>query len=576
MQTFTPRIPTCDPGVQWPETLHPLLQRIYSSRIKQDVDEINLDISRLISPDRLKNSREAAHLLAEAINNHWRILVCGDFDADGATSTALAIRGLRSMGAANIDYLVPNRFEYGYGLSKELVHEALKFQPDLIVTVDNGISSHEGVAYAREKGVRVLVTDHHLPGDTLPDANIIVNPNQPDDNFPSKNLAGVGVMFYLLLALRKYLREQDYFSQKNIAEPNLAEFLDLVALGTVADVVPLDQNNRIMVRQGIHRIRMGKCIPGITALLRVSGRNPASLVASDLGFSVGPRLNAAGRLDDMSIGIECLLAEETSALQLATQLDSFNRERREIESEMKQQALILLESVHADSNIFGLAMFDEAWHQGVIGILASRIKEKIHRPVVIFAPGDDGQIKGSARSIPGIHIRDIFASIEAKSPGLLLKFGGHAMAAGLTIMQQDFDKFHEYFDQEVERQANPELLVQTTLTDGELNAEDFSLDTWQMLEQAGPWGQGFPEPVFNGTFSVINQRVLKDRHYKLMLQPSGSDNCYLDAIAFNQLEGNELPEQKQLPATIDLTYRLSLNEYNGQRNLQLMVDTIIA
>lgn len=563
--------------MQWPETLHPLLKRIYSSRIREDISEISLELNQLISPDRLKGIGQASLLLAKAISQQASILVCGDFDVDGATSTSLALLGLKALGANRVSYLVPNRFEYGYGLSPELVKQALKQKPDLIVTVDNGISSHDGVALAKANGVKVLVTDHHLPGDELPDADVIVNPNQHGDDFPSKNLAGVGVMFYVLLALRKHLRESGYFSKLGIVEPNLAEFLDLVALGTVADVVPLDRNNRILVKAGIRRIRSGKCLPGITSLLRVAGRNPAAVNAADMGFAVGPRLNAAGRLDDMSVGIECLLADEKRAYALACELDVFNRERREIEAGMKQQALLYLQQINdIDENVFGLALFDETWHQGVIGILASRIKEKINRPVVIFAPGDDGQIKGSARSIAGIHIRDVFAAIEAHNPGLLIKFGGHAMAAGLTIADADFERFHHLFDQHVEQLSTPEILQKTVLTDGELAAEDFNLHTWQILEDAGPWGQGFPEPVFNGTFRVINQRVLKDRHYKLMLLPEGSQDGYVDGIAFNQLEGDEPSSVTSLPEKIDLTYRLSLNEYNGQRNLQLMIDTIIA
>jgi single-stranded-DNA-specific exonuclease len=577
MLSVTPRQQTCDADFNWPETLHPLLKRIYSTRLRHHFDEVSLDLSQLLPPDRLKNTGVAAELLATAIRNKKRILICGDFDVDGATSSALAVRGLRMLGAASVDFLVPNRFEYGYGLSPRLVDEAAKYSPDLIVTVDNGISSIEGVQHARQLGIDVLVTDHHLAGDVLPDANVIVNPNQPGDSFPSKNLAGVGVMFYVLLALRRQLRESGYFTEQGISEPNLAELLDLVALGTVADVVPLDRNNRILVREGLRRIRVGKCVAGISALLAVSGRNPSSVNAADLGFAVGPRLNAAGRLDDMSIGIACLLSDHPGdAYSLAAQLDSFNRDRKAIENDMRLQAFDLLDQIgEIEGQVHGLALFNEDWHQGVIGILASRVKEKINRPVVIFAPGDANEIRGSARSIAGIHIRDVFAAIDARKPGLLLKFGGHAMAAGLTVVREGLQLFQQLFDEEVRRIATAEMLEKNILTDGELAAADMTLQTWQLLEDAGPWGQGFPEPLFSGRFRVVSQRILKDRHYKLVLEPQSGEAVAVDGIAFNQLEGTESPSDCQLPDELELTYRLALNEYNGQRNLQLMIDTIL-
>ncbi len=564
-----------DTRISWPETVHPLLKRIYSARNIQNSDDINLSLNKLLPPDGLKNIDAAADLLATAMMQNLRILIVGDFDADGATSTALAIRALRKMGASQVSYLVPNRFDYGYGLTEGIVQEALKQDPELILTVDNGISSFDGVALARANNIQVLVTDHHLQGEKLPDANVILNPNQQGDEFKSKALAGVGVVFYLLIALRQKLRQLNWFKQKDILEPNLAEYLDIVALGTVADVVPLDRNNRILVKEGLRRICAGQCIKGITALLETSGRNPARIVASDLGFSVGPRLNAAGRLDDMSIGIECLLADTDRAYQLAEQLDSLNRERRNIETDMKLEALDYLERMQLTADaIYGLAMYDESWHQGVIGILASRIKDKIHRPVIIFAPGDEGEIKGSARSIKGIHIRDVLEAISTSEPGLIKKFGGHAMAAGLTIDVVNFNLFHKLFDDRVRMIADEEILHDITLTDGELTADEYTLDTVKLIEQAGPWGQEFPEPVFSGRFDVINQRVLKDRHYKLVVRPQNRQDVVLDGIAFNQLEGNEASGEVNLPEKIEMVYKLAVNDFRGQQNLQLMIDKI--
>jgi single-stranded-DNA-specific exonuclease len=565
-------------NILWPDTVHPLLQRIYSARSIDSSDDIELSLKKLLPPDQLKGLAQAVKLLSEALFNHQHIMIIGDFDADGATSTALAIRVLKRMGAARVSYLVPNRFEYGYGLTTGIVKEALKQRPDLIVTVDNGISSIDGVSLARDNGIKVLVTDHHLPGLQLPDADAIVNPNQPGDSFPSKSLAGVGVIFYVLSALRKQLRELDWFEQNSLAEPNMAEYLDIVALGTVADVVPLDRNNRILVSEGIKRIRAGRCVKGITALLEAAQKNPARLVSSDLGFALGPRLNAAGRLDDMSVGIECLLADDDVAYQLAYQLDTFNRERRSIESGMQAEALQYLEQLNmVEKPVFGLALYDENWHQGVIGILASRIKERIHRPVIVFAPGDDGEIKGSGRSINGIHIRDALEAVSSKCPGLIKKFGGHAMAAGLSIAEKDFAVFSEAFDQQIDLMSNEEMLEAVVFTDGQLDAELFELQTVEILEEGGPWGQAFPEPLFSGNFRVINQRVLKDRHVKLVVSPEGVDteSVLVDAIAFNQFDGSENEDEAQLPETVELVYKLAINDFRGQQSLQLIIDHIM-
>ncbi len=573
---FTLRKTSVSSHFDWPQTLHPLLKRIYSSRLQQSFDETQLTFEQLLDPLSLKGVEQAAHIIIEAIEQQSKVLIVGDFDVDGATSTALAMRALPLFGIRQLDYLVPNRFNFGYGLSVGLVKEAIKLKPELIITVDNGISSIDGIKLARQHDIKVIVTDHHLAGEQLPDAQAIVNPNQPGDQFASKNLAGVGVMFYLLLGLRKCMREQQLFAKMAIKEPNLANFLDLVALGTVADVVPLDQNNRILVKEGLKRIRAGLCVPGISALLKVAGRQPATVVAADMGFAVGPRLNAAGRLDDMTIGIACLLADEAEAFSIAQRLNELNQERRQIESEMQQSALAYLQQIEADNiNLSGVVLFDEDWHQGVIGILASRVKEKLHRPVVIMAAGDDQQIKGSARSIPGIHIRDVFAAVDTRHPGLIIKFGGHAMAAGLTIHEDGLQTFMQAFNSEVERIATDDILNREILTDGPLAANEFSFATIDLLEQAGPWGQGFPEPVFSGEFEVIQQRILKDRHYKLVLKPklaNADENLYLDGIAFNQLDGTE--SQTLLPEEIAISYKLNINEFNGNRNLQLMIDTI--
>jgi single-stranded-DNA-specific exonuclease len=565
-------------NIQWPDTVHPLLQRIYSARHVEQVDDIELSLKKLLPPDRLAGLQDAVSLLVNALTCKQHIMIIGDYDADGATSTALAMRVLTTMGAGKVSYLVPNRFEYGYGLTTGIVQEAAKQNPYLIVTVDNGISNIEGVEFAKAQGIKVLITDHHLPGLQLPDADAIVNPNQPHDQFESKSLAGVGVIFYVLSALRKQLREMGWFEQKGISEPNMADYLDIVALGTVADVVPLDRNNRILVNEGIKRIRAGRCVKGISALLEAAQRNPARLVSTDLGFAVGPRLNAAGRLDDMSVGIECLLADDESAYQLAYQLDNLNRERRSIETGMQSEALRYLEQIDVDDQpVFGLSLYDETWHQGVIGILASRIKEKIHRPVIVFAPGDEGEIKGSGRSISGIHIRDALEAVSSQYPGLIKKFGGHAMAAGLTLSATDFSLFADAFNQQIDLMSDDEMLEAVVLTDGQLETDYFDLQTIELLEQGGPWGQAFPEPLFNGNFRVISQRILKDKHVKLVLSPDNESHgeTLLDGIVFNHFDGSEPEHEKQLPESVELVYKLAINDFRGQQSLQLIIDHIL-
>lgn len=551
-----------------PAGLPDILRRVFAARAVASGEELDYSLGRLIPPQRLGGLQAAAQLLAQAIEDRQRILIVGDFDADGATSCALCLRALRAMGAGDVRYLVPNRFEYGYGLTPEIVAVARRQQPALIMTVDNGISSVAGVAAARQAGIRVLVTDHHLPGDALPAADAIVNPNLPDDPFPSKALAGVGVAFYVMLALRMHLRGTGWFARQGLAEPNLAQWLDLVALGTVADVVPLDRNNRILVQQGLARIRAGQCVPGIRALLEAGGRNPARAVAADLGFAAGPRLNAAGRLDDMSLGIECLLAADMAAARaMAAQLDALNRDRREIEAGMQMQALAVIEHLELQESRLptGLCLFDPDWHQGVIGILAGRIKERVHRPVIAFARSAGDEIKGSARSIPGLHIRDALDAVAARHPELIRRFGGHAMAAGLTLAERDFPAFAAAFDAEVGRHLGADDLDCVLYSDGTLGGDDFSLATAQALRDAGPWGQGFPEPLFDGEFAILEQRVVGERHLKLVLQ-AGTDAARLDAIAFNTAP---------VPAGCrhaHLAFRLDVNEFRGRISPQLRIE----
>ncbi|HEU5339041.1 MAG TPA: single-stranded-DNA-specific exonuclease RecJ [Sulfuricaulis sp.] len=550
--------------------LHPVLQRIYLARQVASREELEKSLDRLISPAQLKGIDEASTLLAEFLRLQKRILIVADFDADGATSCALAMRALRSLGAADVRYLVPNRFEFGYGLTPEIVALAAEQNPDLIITVDNGISSLEGVKAARTRRIDVLITDHHLPGEELPPASVIVNPNQPGDSFPSKNLAGVGVIFYVMLALRARLRASGWYMKRNIEEPNLARLLDLVALGTVADVVPLDANNRILVAQGLKRINQGHACAGIDALLRVAGREPRRVTAMDLGYIVGPRLNAAGRLTDMSLGIECLLTDDVaSAHSMAQQLDALNRERRSIEADMQKQAVAEVEDLQLDMNALprGLCLFHESWHQGVIGIVAARIKERVHRPVIAFAPSNEIEIKGSARSVPGLHIRDALDAIAARHPEMLRKFGGHAMAAGLTLERRHLDAFRSAFNEEVSHHLSEDELQGKVISDGELAPEELSLPVAELLRDAGPWGQGFPEPLFDGLFDVTTQRVVGEKHLKLGLRLPGAVKT-LDAIAFNSIHDGELPAYKRVRAA----FKLDVNEYQGYRSLQLILE----
>jgi len=548
-----------------------LLARVYRGRGVTSEQELRLDLDALLPPHSMGNLERAAALLADMLAQRRRITVVGDFDADGATSTALALSVLRDCGADDVGYLVPNRFEFGYGLTPEIVELAVRRDPDLIITVDNGISSIDGVRAARERGIATLVTDHHLPGAQLPAAEVIVNPNQPGCGFASKNLAGVGVIFYVMLALRAELRRRGWFAAQGLREPNLARYLDLVALGTVADVVPLDHNNRILVGQGLRRIRAGHACPGIAALLAAAGRNPARVVAADLGFAVGPRLNAAGRLDDMSIGIECLLSRDPdTARRLAAQLDRLNRERREIESDMQQQALAELESLDLTAREAlppVLTLYQPGWHQGVIGILAARVKERLHRPVIAFAATGDGELKGSARSLPGLHIRDILDNVAARNPGLISHFGGHAMAAGISLPEAHYEAFSSAFVAAVDAVADETLLEGVIETDGALAQEDFSLSLAETLRGAGPWGQAFPEPVFDGYFRVLQQRIVGDTHLKLVLD-TGDGGAALDAIAFN-VDTARWPDPQI--EWIEAAYRLDVNEFRG-RHLQLVME----
>lgn len=513
----------------------------------------------------------AVVMLYNAFREGLRIIVVGDFDADGATSTALSVLALRSMGAENIGYLVPNRFEDGYGLSPEVVDQAHARGAQVIVTVDNGISSHAGVERAHALGIPVLVTDHHLPGETLPAAEAIINPNLADCAFPSKSLAGVGVAFYLMLALRTYLRDNGWFEQRGLAIPNLAELLDLVALGTVADVVPLDANNRILTWQGLSRIRAGKCRPGIRALLEVANREPHKIAASDLGFALGPRLNAAGRLDDMSVGVALLLSDNIGeARMLANELDALNQTRKEIEQGMQAEALTLCEQLERSSEAlpYGLAMYHPEWHQGVVGILASRIKERFHRPVIAFAPAGDGTLKGSGRSVQGLHMRDALERLDTLYPGMMLKFGGHAMAAGLSLEETRFEAFRQRFGDLVGEWLDPALLQGEIWSDGPLSAQEMTLEVAEMLRDAGPWGQMFPEPLFDGKFRILQQRLVGERHLKVMVEPVGGGPL-LDGIAFN-VDTTRWPDNGV--REVELAYKLDVNEFRGNRSVQLLID----
>ncbi|HBC82418.1 MAG TPA: single-stranded-DNA-specific exonuclease RecJ, partial [Escherichia sp.] len=526
---------TVDEAADLPANLPPLLRRLYASRGVSSAGELERSVRGMLPWQQLSGIDKAVALLYRALQEELRIVVVGDFDADGATSTALSVLALRALGCGNVTCLVPNRFDDGYGLSPEVVDQAHARGAQMILTVDNGISSHAGVDRAHELGIPVLVTDHHLPGETLPDAEAIVNPNLRDCTFPSKSLAGVGVAFYLMLALRAHLRDQGWFAARGLAEPNLAELLDLVALGTVADVVPLDANNRILTWQGLSRIRAGKCRPGIKALLEIANRDAQKLAASDLGFALGPRLNAAGRLDDMSVGVALLLCDNVGeARVLASELDALNQTRKEIEQGMQAEALALCEKLERSSETLpgGLAMYHPEWHQGVVGILASRIKERFHRPVIAFAPAGDGLLKGSGRSIQGLHMRDALERLDTLYPGMMLKFGGHAMAAGLSLEASRFEEFQQRFGDLVTEWLDPALLQGEVVSDGPLSPAEMTLEVAEMLRDAGPWGQMFPEPLFDGRFRLLQQRIVGERHLKVMVEPVGGGPL-LDGIAFN-------------------------------------------
>ena len=547
--------------------LPPLLTRLYAARGVQSAAELDKGLARLIPYQQLKGMSEAVELLVQGLEQGQRMLIVGDFDADGATASTVGVLGLRMLGAAHVDYLVPNRFEYGYGLTPEIVAVALERQPQLLITVDNGISSVEGVAAAKAAGLTVLVTDHHLPGAELPAADAIVNPNQPGCEFPSKALAGVGVMFYVLLALRARLREMGWFSAQR-PEPNLGELLDLVALGSVADVVPLDANNRILVHQGLARIRAGRARAGLRAILEVAGRDHRRITSTDLGFILGPRLNAAGRLDDMALGIECLLSEdEALARDMAVQLDQLNQDRKAIEQGMQREALAQLKDLPLEDMPFGLCLFEADWHQGVIGILASRMKERYHRPTIAFADAGDGVLKGSARSVPGFHIRDALDAVAAKHPQLISKFGGHAMAAGLSLPEANFAAFSAAFDAEVRRQLCEDDLTGRLLSDGALSIEEFHLPLAKELRNAGPWGQHFPEPLFHGVFQLVQQRVVGERHLKVVLK-SECGSVQLDGIAFG-VDREIWPNPTV--RWVELAYKLDVNEFRGQESVQLLI-----
>lgn len=572
-----------------PDTLHPLVRQIYARRGVTNKAQLELTASHLCAVDSLKGLPEACELLYQALQGKKNITIIGDFDADGATSTALMMEALQMLGSTNHHFLVPNRFKYGYGLTPEIVDIANSQGAQVLVTVDNGISCIAGVKRAKELGLQVVVTDHHLPGAHTPPADAIVNPNQVGCNFASKSLAGVGVAFYFMLALRKYLREQQWFEQQNIKEPNIAQLLDLVALGTVADVVSLDANNRILVEQGLKRIRAGATRPGIQALIEIAGKNQQKLVASDFGFALGPRINAAGRLDDMAFGINCLLAKDlSSARVMAADLDDLNKARREIEQGMQIEAEQVLASLQfSESNLpHGISLFHGDWHQGVIGIVAGRLKEKYHRPSIVFAKGNDddasginnsdadsidissNEIKGSARSIPGLHIRDLLEYIDSQHPGIIIKFGGHAMAAGLSIPANKFEQFSALFEQYAEQWLSKEALTGVLASDGELLTNDMTLAFAQVLREAGPWGQNFPEPVFDDVFTLVQQRIVGEKHLKLVVE---KDQQVFDAIAFN-VDINRWPDNQA--KQVKLAYRLDINEFRGKQSVQLMVEQL--
>ncbi|NKX21587.1 single-stranded-DNA-specific exonuclease RecJ [Alteromonadaceae bacterium A_SAG2] len=561
-------------GASLSSDLHPVIDRIYRGRNIANLDDLENGLKGLTHFNVLKGMPQAAQILANAVVQNKRIIIVGDFDADGATSTSVCILALRAMGYHNVDFLVPNRFDFGYGLSVPIVDEAAKQGAEVIVTVDNGISCIDGVTHAKSLGIQVVVTDHHLPGDVLPPADAIVNPNQPGCEFPSKNLAGVGVAFYIMLALKAELQQQGHFEKAGVAPPNLASLLDIVAVGTVADVVVLDKNNRILVHQGLQRIRAGKCRPGIKALVEVANRDCAHLTSTDLGFVVGPRLNAAGRLDDMSQGIACLLEDETiQARMIAAELDALNKERREIETGMKAQAETVLEQMALDEGDMpsALVVYREDFHQGVIGIVAGRLKEKYLKPVIAFAHQDDEIIKGSARSIPGVHIRDVLDEVNTRYPGVIEKFGGHAMAAGLSLPVAKLQEFEQAFV-DIARAHMAKLDGNhALLSDGDLSSKELCLPFAHLLRQAGPFGQGFESPLFDGEFALLDQRLVGQKHLKMVLKSDGANE--VDAIAFN-VDLKSWPNA--MVKRVHIAYRLDINVFRGQETVQLIVEQIEA
>lgn len=552
---------------------HPLLDRLYRARRIQNTKELDRTLKSMLNPNQLYGIEQAVNLLVEAYQEQQKIVIVGDFDADGATSTALSVLALRQLGFSDVDYLVPNRFEQGYGLSIPVAEMAIEKGVQLLMTVDNGVSSFEGIAFLKEKGIRVLVTDHHLPPETLPPADAIVNPNLSQCHFPSKSLAGVGVAFYLMLAVRAKFRELGIFTAET--QPNFTDLLDLVALGTIADVVPLDQNNRILAYQGLMRIRARRCRPGIIALAEVANRNVEQFTSSDLGFCIGPRLNAAGRLDNMSVGVELLLANEMSkARELALDLDQLNQTRKEIEAGMKLEAIKICQNLTAlfKELPYGITLYQPDWHQGVLGIVSSRVKDQYHRPVIAFTQDSEGILKGSARSIEGLHMRDVLERIHSQHPNIILKFGGHAMAAGLSIREEYFADFQHLFNQTIADWLDEEHLQGIIWTDGELNSNEFNLETAKLIKSVGTWGQGFPEPCFDGEFKILDQRAIgqNKNHLKMLLEPK-QGGVLLDAIAFN-IDTRLYPDLSIKQAR--LAYKLEINEFRGNRSLQLLVDYI--
>ncbi len=553
-----------------PPDLHPVLRRVYAARGIRSADQLALGLERLAPISALDGLQPAVDLLLRHFERASRIVVVGDFDADGATSTALVVRQLERLGFPAVDFEVPNRFEFGYGLTPELVRVIAPSSPGLLVTVDNGISSHAGIEEAARFGIEVLVTDHHLPAATLPPAAAIVNPNLPSARFPSRALAGVGVAFYLMAALTRSMRDAALIPG---TAPSVADLLDLVALGTVADLVALDHNNRVLVQQGLRRIRAGRCVPGIRALLELSGRRLDDAVAADLAFQAGPRLNAAGRLDDMTVGIRCLLTDdEATARTLAGRLAELNRDRRELEARMQEEALAAVDVMIASGGPLplGLCLFAESWHQGVVGLVASRLKERLHRPVIALARAGDDRLKGSARSVAGVHIRDVLEAVAVQVPGLIEKFGGHAMAAGLTLRAEHLPVFEAAFDAEVRRWMTPEQAAGVLQSDGELTAAELTLETARVLRAGGPWGQGFPEPLFDGRFDVVEARIVGERHLKLRLR-SGPDMSVWDAISFRHLDrGVPLAIAAGMP--LEIAYRMDVNAWGGSERLQLIIE----